>query len=114
VTYHDACHGLRFLGLSEQARTLLQGVSGAEVLPLRGCDECCGFGWLFAVKMADISEKMLSRKIESINETGADLVVMGDASCMTQIAGGLKRAGSKVRARHIAEVLANRVDARRG
>jgi L-lactate dehydrogenase complex protein LldE len=114
VTYHDACHGLRFLGLSEQARTLLQGVSGAEVLPLRGCDECCGFGGLFAVKMADISEKMLSRKIESINETGADLVVMGDASCMTQIAGGLKRAGSKVRARHIAEVLANRVDARRG
>jgi L-lactate dehydrogenase complex protein LldE len=31
---------------------------------------------------------------------------------MTQIAGGLSRAGSRVRARHIAEVLANMVDER--
>jgi L-lactate dehydrogenase complex protein LldE len=38
--------------------------------------------------------------------------VTGDASCMTQIAGGLSRAGSRTRVRHIAEVLANMVDAR--
>jgi L-lactate dehydrogenase complex protein LldE len=114
ITYHDACHGLRFLGLAQQARTLLGGVAGAEIVPLRGCDECCGFGGLFAVKMADLSEAMLKRKIQAIDESGADLVVLGDASCMMQIAGGLKHSGSTVRARHIAEVLANRVNDRRG
>jgi L-lactate dehydrogenase complex protein LldE len=112
VTYHDACHGLRFLGLSQQARTLLGHVADAEVIPLQGCDECCGFGGLFAVKMADISEAMLNRKVAAINASGADTVVLGDASCMTQIAGGLKRSGSRVRARHIAELLANQMDAR--
>jgi L-lactate dehydrogenase complex protein LldE len=112
IAYHDACHGLRFLGLAQQARTLLNGVEQAELVPLQGCDECCGFGGLFAVKMADISEAMLKRKVAAIEASGADLVVLGDVSCMIQIAGGLKKAGSKVRTRHIAEVLANRVEDR--
>lgn len=112
ITYHDACHGLRFLKLGRQARTLLEHVAGAEVVALPGSDECCGFGGLFAVKMSEISEAMLARKIAAIESTGADLLVTGDASCMTQIAGGLSRAGTRIRARHIAEVLANMVDAR--
>jgi L-lactate dehydrogenase complex protein LldE len=112
ITYHDACHGLRFLKLGRQARTLLEHVAGAEVVALPGSDECCGFGGLFAVKMSEISEAMLARKIAAIESTGADLLVTGDASCMTQISGGLSRADTRIRARHIAEVLANMVDAR--
>jgi L-lactate dehydrogenase complex protein LldE len=112
IAYHDACHGLRFLGLQRQARTLLAHVAGAELVPLPGCDECCGFGGLFAIKMADISTSMLSRKLANIESTAADLLVTGDASCMTQIAGGLAREESHTRGRHIAEVLANMVDAR--
>lgn len=112
ITYHDACHGMRFLGLERQARILLANVAGAEVVPLRGCDECCGFGGLFAVKMADISEAMLARKLDAISAANADLLVVGDASCMTQIAGGLSRSHSRTRARHIAEVLANAVGER--
>ena len=112
LTYHDACHGLRFLGLQHQARALLAHVGEANVVPLRGCDECCGFGGLFAIKMPDISEAMLERKIAAIHESQADVVVLGDASCMTQIAGGLRKAGSKARVRHIAEVLNNAVDER--
>jgi L-lactate dehydrogenase complex protein LldE len=107
IAYHDACHGLRYLGLRPQARALLENVAGAELAPLPGADECCGFGGLFAVKQRAISEAMLDRKLAGIHSTGADLLVTGDASCMTQIAGGLSRAGSRTRARHIAEVLAN-------
>jgi L-lactate dehydrogenase complex protein LldE len=112
IAYHDACHGLRFLGLRSQARSLLAHVAGAELTPLPGADECCGFGGLFAIKQHAISESMLDRKLAGIQATEADLLVTGDASCMTQIAGGLSRAGSRTRARHIAEVLANMVDAR--
>jgi L-lactate dehydrogenase complex protein LldE len=112
ITYHDACHGLRFLGLGAQARTLLSHVRGAEVVPLPGCDQCCGFGGLFAVKQHSISAAMLDHKIKAIAATEADLVVTGDVSCMTQIAGSLSRRNSPIRARHLAEVLANMVDAR--
>lgn len=110
LTYHHACHGLRFLGLGPQAATLLATVRGAEIVPLPGWDECCGFGGLFSVKHADISEMMLARKIASAEGTGADVLVTGDASCMTHMAGGLSRRGSPLKVRHLAEVLANRIE----
>jgi L-lactate dehydrogenase complex protein LldE len=112
IAYHDACHGLRYLGLQRQGRALLTHVQGAEVAPLAGCDECCGFGGLFAVKQAPISEQMLERKLVNIAAANVDVLVTGDASCMTQIAGGLSRIGAHTQARHIAEVLANMIDAR--
>lgn len=108
ITFHDACHGLRFLGLERQGRMLLDHVAGAEIVPLPGSEECCGFGGMFAVKHAALSEAMLDRKLANIQTTEADLLVVGDASCMMQITGGLSRTGARTRARHIAEVLANR------
>jgi L-lactate dehydrogenase complex protein LldE len=112
LAYHDACHGLRFLGLGRQARALLGKVASAEVKPLPGCDQCCGFGGLFAVKQHAISEAMLDHKLVGIAEAKADMIVTGDASCMTQIAGGLSRKGSKTKARHLVELLANMTDSR--
>lgn len=110
IAFHHACHGMRYMGLGRQARTLLEHVAGATIVDLPGSEECCGFGGLFAVKQHQISEAMLHRKLDNIALSDCDLLVTGDASCMTQMAGGLSRAKSRVRARHIAEVLANRVD----
>lgn len=112
VAYHDACHGLRFLGVKRQARALLDRVDEAELVALPGCEECCGFGGLFALKQRAISEAMLARKLDAVAASEADLVVTGDASCMTQIAGGLSRRGARTRARHIAELLANMTETR--
>jgi L-lactate dehydrogenase complex protein LldE len=112
VTYHDACHGMRYLGIKAQARALLDEVREAQVVPLPGCEQCCGFGGLFAVKQRAISEAMLEHKLKGVAEAEADLLVTGDASCMTQLAGGLSRRKSKTKARHIAELLANMVDRR--
>jgi Fe-S oxidoreductase len=55
--------------------------------------------------MGDISGAMLSRKLDNIEQTGADAVVGCDPSCLLHIAGGLHRRGSHVRALHIAQVL---------
>jgi L-lactate dehydrogenase complex protein LldE len=113
LAYHHACHGLRYLGLGSQAAALLGAVAGARLVALPGADECCGFGGLFAVKHADVSAAMLDRKLANVATTGADVLVTADASCLTQMAGGLSRRGSRVRVRHIAEVLANRAEDRR-
>lgn len=103
---HDACHGLRVLGLKKQARTLLDNLQNAEVSDLKDCDACCGFGGLFSVKMADVSNAMLTRKIAEIEATSAQTIITGDVSCMTQMNGGLSRQASGKRVRHIADVLA--------
>lgn len=108
LTVHDACHGLRGLGIKQQPRALLSNIEGAELRELPGAEECCGFGGLFAVKLPRISTAMLQRKVDQIESTGADVVVTCDASCMTQINGRLSRQGSHCRAMHIAQVLAAR------
>jgi L-lactate dehydrogenase complex protein LldE len=104
--FHDGCHGLRLLGLRDSARTLLQNTENAEVSDLNECDVCCGFGGLFAVKMPNVSNAMLQTKIENIETSEAQTIVTGDASCLTQMNGGLSRTQSKKRVRHIADVLA--------
>ena len=111
VGYRHACHGLRILGLGAQAMALLAHVRGARIAPLAEPDECCGFGGLFSIKQPAISEAMLARKMAVAEAADVDVLVTGDASCMTHIAGGLSRRGSPLPVRHIAELLANRVGA---
>ncbi len=103
---HDACHGLRVLGLGQSARRLLHNVGNAELIELNEANVCCGFGGLFSVKMPDVSNAMLEHKVENIDASSADTIVTGDVSCLTQMNGGLSRQKSDKRVMHIAEVLA--------
>ncbi len=110
VAYHDACAGLRELGIAEQPRALLASVAGLTLKELPQGETCCGFGGLFAVKYPDISVRMVSDKTAAVAATGAGTLLGGDLGCLMNIAGRLSREGSPVRARHVAEVLANMAD----
>lgn len=110
LTYHACCHLLRELGVDDQPRTLLEQIEGADLVPLDGSDECCGFGGLFAIKNAPISTAMGERKTANLAKSGADVVTLCDVSCMTHINGLLDRQGQRCRAVHIAEILNNQVD----
>ena len=105
VTYHDSCHLLRGLHESESPRTLLGRLKGAELVPLPGADECCGFGGSFAVRLPEVSSQILAKKLASVESTGAHCLVACDAGCLMQMGGGLKRTSSRVRALHLAELL---------
>jgi L-lactate dehydrogenase complex protein LldE len=111
ATYHDACSGLRELGVKAQPRLLLASVEGLRLCELAGAEVCCGFGGTFCVKYPEISDKMVTDKAEDIAMTGADAVLAGDLGCLLNIAGKLSRLGRRVEARHIAEVLAGMTDA---
>jgi L-lactate dehydrogenase complex protein LldE len=111
VTYHDGCSGLREMGVRDQPRRLLGEVAGLELRELAGPDICCGFGGAFCVKYPAISQAMVDDKIDDIEASGAETVLAGDLGCLMQIAGRLKRRGSTVQVRHIAEILAGMTDA---
>ncbi len=106
VTYHDACSGLRELGVREQPRKLLASVRGLSLAELDDADVCCGFGGTFCVKYPEISDTMVSEKAARIEDTGAGTLLAGDLGCLMNMAGKLKRRGSRVQTRHVAEVLA--------
>jgi L-lactate dehydrogenase complex protein LldE len=106
VTYHDSCSGLRELGIRAQPRALLGQVDGLTFRELPDADVCCGFGGTFCVKYSDISNAIVTKKTEAIEASGADLLLAGDLGCLMNMAGKLKRQGSGVETRHVAEVLA--------
>src|SRR5438552_14522705 len=110
VTYHDGCSGLRELGVKEQPRRLLASVGGLSLRELPGAEVCCGFGGTFCIKYPAISDKMVSDKAADIEATGADTLLAGDLGCLLNMAGKLASRGSTVRARHVAEVLADMTD----
>ncbi len=105
VAYHYSCHGLRDLGLEGQADTLLEGVTRSS---LEGDRECCGFGGIFAIEMPAVSTAIMERKLDSIEASGADTLVGGDVSCLLHLAGGLRRRGSDLDVKYIAELLGDR------
>ena len=99
------------MGVKQQPRDLLRTVEGLEMRELPDAEVCCGFGGTFCVKYPEISTRMVSDKAADIIATGADTVLAGDMGCLLNIAGRLKREGSKMRVRHVAEVLAGMADA---
>jgi L-lactate dehydrogenase complex protein LldE len=105
IAYHACCHGLRGLGLRTQPIALVDAIAAGHC-PLPEADVCCGFGGLFSVKMADISSAMLARKLDAIEASGADTIAVTDVSCAMHMNGGLRRRGSRVRVRHLADLLA--------
>ncbi len=109
VTYHDSCAGLREMGVRDQPRALLRA-AGAKIAEMADPDVCCGFGGTFCVKYPDISVRMAADKARDIGSTGAALLLAGDMGCLLNMAGRLKREGSAVQSRHVAEVLAGMTD----
>lgn len=110
VTYHDSCAGLRELGVKNQPRRLLDSVAGLTLKEMPNGETCCGFGGTFCVKFPEISTRLVSDKIESIENSGADIVLGGDMGCLLNISGRLKRLNKPVRVYHVAEVLAGMTD----
>jgi len=106
VTYHDSCSGLREMGVKAQPRALLATVEGLRLTEMADPEICCGFGGTFCVKYPDISTRMVTDKCRDVQATGASTLLAGDLGCLLNMAGRLKREGSRVKVRHVAEVLA--------
>ena len=106
AAYHDSCSGLRELGIKAQPRSLLRGINGLRLEEYDGAESCCGFGGTFCVKYTDISNKMVSARVDQLKSINANMLLGGDLGCLFNLAGKLKREGSAVQVRHAAEVLA--------
>ena len=107
LTYHDSCHLLRGIGVEQQPRKLLRRIAGADFIEMRNSDYCCGFGGAFSIKYPDISNAMVTDKVQNIIDTGADAVVGCDMGCLMNIQGKLSRLGSPIKVMHLAQILAS-------
>ena len=105
MTYHDPCHLRRKLGISEEPRKVLKSLPGVEYVEMREANRCCGQGGSFNISNYDLSLKILDKKIQAIQETGADIVATSCSGCLLQLMDGLHQAGLKKEAKHVVEVV---------
>lgn len=87
IALHTSCQARREMGVHETSGALLAGLSAVNVAVQARAEECCGFGGTFAVRHPDISEAIVSDKVASLKESGAQRVVSADCGCLFNILG---------------------------
>jgi Fe-S oxidoreductase len=114
VTYHDSCQGLNALGLSSEPRHLLREVMGDHVEEIAENTLCCGFGGSFSFDYPTVSERLMNRKLRNAEATGTRTIVTDNQGCIMHLRGGLDAQGKRIEVRHLAELVADRIQERMG
>lgn len=99
ATFHDTCCGASGPRMQEQPRALLRSVEGIRLTEPGNPAGCCGL------------RAGGSGAAARIRDAGAGVVISGDLGCLMNMARQLKRDGSAIEVRHVAEVLAGMNDA---
>ncbi len=105
VTYHDACHLAHGQKVRLQPRKILKAIPGLQLVELVESDFCCGSAGIYNLLYPEEAEKFLDRKLDRIQETGAEVVVSANPGCTFQIERGLKARGLNIRVLHPMELL---------
>ncbi|MEA5138394.1 (Fe-S)-binding protein [Arcicella rigui] len=119
VGLHQSCHGQRGLKLAQMSELvatpfskpekLLKMVDGLSLIELDRKDECCGFGGTFCVAEEAVSAKMGKDRVADHLRHEAEFITGADVSCLMHMEGILKRKGSSVKVKHIAEILNSKI-----
>lgn len=115
AVYHDACHLAHGQRITAEPRALLAQVPGLILVPLPEGDLCCGSAGSYNITEAAMAGRLGRRKAERILDTGAELVVSGNAGCLMQIRAALDEAAAALspprtppQVRHLVEILGAR------
>ena len=87
VALHTSCHARREMGCHETSSALLDSLDQVDVTEQARVEECCGFGGTFSIRFPEISEAIVSDKVESLRACGAQKVVSADCGCLFNILG---------------------------
>ncbi len=108
VTYHHPCHLCRGMGVVQEPLDLLK-TAGYEVKELPESIVCCGFGGSYSVKFPELSNELLTNKINNAKETGAEYLATDCPGCVLQIRGGADKQKANIKVQHLAELLERRM-----
>ena len=106
VAYHDACHLAHAQRVTLPPRRLLAQIPNVTVRELVEGDLCCGSDGTYNLEQPEIASQLGERKATNIAASGADVVVMGNIGCMTQIRTHLAKLGQPIPVLHTIELLA--------
>ncbi|MEV0199741.1 (Fe-S)-binding protein [Nonomuraea sp. NPDC050691] len=111
IALQDSCHLRNGLDVWREPRAMLERIGTYVELPSAGT--CCGAAGTYALVRPSDSRRVLDAKLDEIEAAGVDYVAVVNPGCYRQLDQGLRRRKSRVRAVHLAELLAGERPRRR-
>lgn len=108
TTYHAACHLAHAQNVRKEPAALLQSLNcepDNKLVPLIESEHCCGSAGIYNLLNTRLSLKVLDRKLDFIEKTGAKTVVTTNPGCMLQLQAGINERRLPVEVKHLIEVL---------
>jgi len=105
TTYDASCHLLHGQHAADASLQMLWAIPDLKFAVLRDSDVCCGGAGVYNLMEPELSEEVLSAKLECIKQSGAEVLATGNAGCHMQIAAGARLNGMKLRVCHPVELL---------
>ena len=87
-------------------------IPGIDFRELGEADACCGSAGTYNIEKPEMSDRVLSRKLENIRKTGADYLVTSNPGCLLQLKKALSEASPQVQVIHLTELLSMSMDGR--
>ncbi len=103
LTYHDPCHLVRGQGITKPPRELLKATG--TYVEMDAAALCCGGAGSFHMDYPAVSARIVTRKKESIERTGARIVATGCPGCLIQLSKAARASGGRFQAMHISQVI---------
>jgi len=97
LTYHESCHLCHGQKIRKQPREILATIPGLELIELPESDLCCGSAGIYNVLQPDESKRLLERKVDAIEGTGATVVATSNPGCHLQVQRGLEQRGLEIK-----------------
>ncbi len=105
AAYHDACHLAHAQRITRQPRELLRAIPGLTLVEVPDAGTCCGSAGVYNLLQPAAASELGARKAESVQSTGAPLLISANPGCSLQIACALAERGQDIAVAHTAEVL---------
>ncbi|MDQ6779857.1 MAG: heterodisulfide reductase-related iron-sulfur binding cluster [Candidatus Eremiobacteraeota bacterium] len=105
VTYQDACHLAHGQGIRQQPRALLRSIPQLAFVELPYADRCCGAAGIYSLTHPDISQRILDEKLDSIVDSGAEVVTTSNPGCHMQLLAGITNRRLPITVCHVMELL---------
>jgi len=105
VTYQDSCHLAHGQKIRSAPRKLLNSVPGLQLKEMALSDLCCGSAGIYNVVHTNMALALLRKKMDSVNATGAPVIVTANPGCMLQLRAGARKFGRGQRVAHVVEIL---------
>jgi glycolate oxidase iron-sulfur subunit len=114
VTYHESCHLAHGQKITAQPRQILRAIPNLKLVELPESLWCCGSAGIYNIVQPEMANKLLERKLDHIQSTGATTVANGNPGCLLQLVNGAKARGMKLRVAHPITLLAEAYRADQG